>query len=221
MSQLQIISIEKYMLWFFGLHLLNFHETGFKLIFFKIRTFITIIFSTTMLLLLLVKIIQSKDDLMSAFETCYYSFIQAAFVIKLYIYLYYLPILIELENKLESDIFNGYDKHQRHFISYAIKSHQTYLGFYKICCVSTAIFYSIFPALDGQQLAVPIYSPLDLNKYRLIVYLYEACNFFITACNNTAFDGTVIALITIMAAQIDVLKDNLIKVIIQHSMVRL
>nr|AKC58555.1 odorant receptor 20 [Anomala corpulenta] len=207
------------MLWVFGLHLLNFKETGFRLILFKIRTLITIVSSTTMLLFLLVKIIQSKNDLMSAFETCYYSLIQAAFVIKLYIYLHYLPILIELENKLESNIFNGHKQDQLHFISDAIKSHQTYLGFYKICCVSTAIFYSIFPALDGQQLAVPIYSPLDLKKYRLIVYLYEACNFFITACNNTAFDGTVIALITIMAAQIDVLKDNLIRATLRDQTV--
>nr|UTQ11397.1 odorant receptor 7 [Holotrichia oblita] len=206
MNQFEIIHREKRMLGIFGLYSRRDDENG---VFFKIRRALIAVFSTVMLICLFIKMYENRNNLLDIFETCYYFMVQAAFVIKLYIYFYHLPDLHALEEMLSGKIFNSLSKEQEMYISDAMKSHKIFAGCYQFCCVCCAIIYSIFPAMDGQALAVPIYSPFNVEKYRMFLYCFEVCCFFMTACNNSSFDGMTVGLTTIMSAQLDVLKDNL------------
>lgn len=96
---------------------------------------------------------------------------------------------------------------------------------FRILCVVTIMFFCIYPNLDykeGNKKVLPLrmWLPFDSGDYYYLVFVTQILSLFFGSLWNSTIDILTMALVTVCAAQIDILRDELSNAVdeINHSL---
>lgn len=156
-----------------------------------------------------IKLVKEKDDLEVLFHILHLFGTQLACVLKTIDFYRRLSTFNDLEECLKNPIFNQYTLEQTNFVSRAIKKFKIVAHTFRGFSWSSAIAYSICPVVDGQILAIPLWTPFGEDVPLIYLQYFEATCFAWLSSVVASVDSFITGMMCLMIAQLDILNDNL------------
>lgn len=205
-NQYDSIDVSRTILWGFGVY------TGKKYpnrILCKISLTINCILTFTFMISMFINILLNLDDLETVFVITHLLVTELGYTTKTYYFMRMLKEFNALEELLEDPIFNEHSLDQDNFVSREIHISKILSNIFRILSWGAQLTYTICPILDGDIWAIPIWVPFTDGSPKLIYQGYEALCFMSLASVEPALDLIPVGFISTMAAQLDILNDNL------------
>nr|AKC58552.1 odorant receptor 17 [Anomala corpulenta] len=205
-AQYDTIDVSRKILWAFGVY------TGKKYpnrILCKISLAINCILTFTFMISMLINILLNMDDLETVFVITHLLVTELGYTTKTYYFMRMLKEFNALEELLEEPIFNDHSLEQDNFVAREIRTSKILSNIFRCLSWCAQLTYTICPILDGDIWAIPIWVPLTDGSPKLIYQAYEALCFMSLASVEPALDLIPVGFISTMAAQLDILNDNL------------
>ncbi|KAK9737178.1 7tm Odorant receptor [Popillia japonica] len=156
-----------------------------------------------------INILLNLDDLETVFVITHLLVTELGYTTKTYYFMRMLKEFNALEELLEDPIFNEHSLDQDNFVSREIHISKILSNIFRILSWGAQLTYTICPILDGDIWAIPIWVPFTDGSPKLIYQGYEALCFMSLASVEPALDLIPVGFISTMAAQLDILNDNL------------
>ncbi|RZC38531.1 7tm 6 domain containing protein, partial [Asbolus verrucosus] len=118
--------------------------------------------------------------------------------------------LLNIEDTLASSIFYGHPYNQLKLLKTKIASCQLIGKLFRMTCILCILFYLLIPYL-GETLKLPLpgWLPYNTTKYFHVTVTFQIVSISVSAYNNSSIDILTWTLITVAAAEFNILKENL------------
>nr|AKC58563.1 odorant receptor 28 [Anomala corpulenta] len=175
----------------------------------KTVTIINTILTFTFLTSMLIKMILTKDDLGVVFEIIHMFITEVVWALKACYFVLTTKQFNALEESLKDPVFNEFTRDQKNLVSQQINKTKRIGNIFRNMSLTTCACYILCPILDGDVWAIPLWIPFTDGDPTIYYQLYESICFLSLASAHPSFDMLVIGFLNIMAAQLDILNDNL------------
>ncbi|GJQ82576.1 hypothetical protein Trydic_g12035 [Trypoxylus dichotomus] len=160
-------------------------------------------------ILILLQLLLHDFDLMAFLSASMYLFASSWVAVKILLQVWNLQKLLDIEEQLETDVFNMYTKEQEHLIWFIETAGKIVLKGYWGACVCTVSAFMLSPVITDYSVTVPIWIPFAHKATDIVTYFYESCYLITVSITYPVMDTAIVGLIFLVTAQFKILKDNL------------
>ncbi|KAJ8923005.1 hypothetical protein NQ315_001553 [Exocentrus adspersus] len=181
----------------------------------RLSSFLFISISFLINIAVIVFITENLQDVPLVAQALLFSITQTSFLCKL-LNLHRKKVnLLEIEQILSGAVFATCCKDKTTIIQTHVKATKTVAVVYRAICVLVCVTYAVFPLMDEGEWTLPLQSwtPFEVDnsvKY-WTVFAFHWISFSMSPYVNSSIDILAYMLITLVASQFEILKDNLTK----------
>lgn len=179
-------------------------------ILYRINTLLSWIFALGLLGIMLTQCIHDITDITKLSETLYIMVSFLGFITKFSIFTYRKKEFVAILEFLKDPVFVSYPEDLDHYMVKTIKSWNLLSKVYQFLIICCIILYIIYPILDNKPLPFPF--PYDLGQYNTPMYGFQIIGEYYSVNNNIYLDVLCASLMGIIAAQLDILAEKIIRV---------
>lgn len=162
----------------------------------------------------LIYMIQVFGQMDEMINTMFVLFTHTTQTIKVIVFIYRKEEIYDLLDCLNEKIFKPKNATQKQRVILIVNYTNKLAKFYLFLVSLTVCFFGIFPLLDNstaRQLPARIWFPIDFRVSPIyeILFVYQIFSGMISACSNAAVDTIIVAFISQISIQLDILCDSL------------
>ncbi|KAF2904118.1 hypothetical protein ILUMI_02071 [Ignelater luminosus] len=176
---------------------------------YRIKTILSWVSALGLSGVMLTQLIHDITDFTKLSETLYILLAYMGFIVKLVVFMYRRKEFLNVINFLKNPIFLSYPEDLDHYMAKSINQSVRLAKIFQPFAVSFVIFYAVYPILDNTSLPFPF--PYDLGKYRMVMYCSQLISEGMAAINNMYIDTICTSLMGIIAAQLDILTEKIMR----------
>lgn len=139
----------------------------------------------------------------------YFSTSEMTYIWKLFNYLYKRHKILEIDQLLDTKVFNSYTESQHRFVEKAVKKSVALSTIFRYLIIVWVTMYLIYPIVDNSLLALPGWFPFDIVKYRWYIIIYQVASVALSALINSSTDVVTVGFISVATAHFSIVKDTL------------
>ncbi|KAF2888241.1 hypothetical protein ILUMI_17932 [Ignelater luminosus] len=186
-------------------------------IIYRIRTTISWICAIGLFGCLLTQFIYDIKDFMKLSVTLYILVCYMGFILKLLVFINHREEFLNILNFLKNPIFISYPEDLDYYMTKSIKQSVLVARTVQIATAAGLVVYAVYPILDKKPLPFPF--PYELGKYTLLMFCFQMVAEAFSAVNNLSLDLVFTSLMGIVAAQLDILAEMIMRLKEDDSMV--
>ncbi|KAF2904855.1 hypothetical protein ILUMI_01326 [Ignelater luminosus] len=179
-------------------------------ILYRFNTFLSWFYGLGLYGIMLTQCIHDITDITKLSETLYIMVSFMGFIIKFLVFTYRKKEFLDILEFLKDPVFVSYPEDLDHYMVKTIKSWTLLSKVYQFLIICCIILYLIYPILDNK--ALPFAFPYDLGQYNIVMYGFQLIGEYYSANNNIYLDVLCASLMGIIAAQLDILAEKIIRI---------
>lgn len=179
--------------------------------YYNLKKFISVIMPLFFVILIYDQLMKNRNyiDKLTDVLCLFASYV--SYLIKLAIFSSKTSTFFSILQQLNQKTFINYPNEFAHYVENTIKISKYVARLYQLSCLIVIVSYVLKPWLIPEGQRLPVEVAFDVGNYYYVIYIFQSLSLLIGAWNNSSMDALAMDLMSIAAAQLDILKDKLLQ----------